>query len=165
METNQGVEEIFQQIAEKDEKLARLFREFTERLLQESKKRQGSDDGILTPAKLKIKDISIPEIESREFNIIPSEYNSSCQNLCVCFAFDKWQSKNGFNGIANKAIDYWLSCYRINRGTLILSYAWDEIDFIKSYKNRFDRYTSDPQHTVAVVLVTASGFSLQYINK
>jgi len=166
MEPNRGTDIIFQQIAEKDEKLARLFREFTDRLLQESKMKQGRlDNGIFDPLKIGIKDILIPDHDSKDFNIIPGEYDTLCLKMCVCFAFDKWQSKKGFNGIANKTIDYWLSCYRINKGTLILSYAWDDLDFIKKYKNRFDQYTLDPQHTVAVILVSSTGFSLQYINR
>lgn len=168
MEANQEIKKIFQQIAEKDEKLARLFDDFANRIYQESALNRDTDNvniGKLKSRRLYPEDVLDKSSENGKINVIPSDYDADCQSYCICFAFDKWQSSNGFKGVVNKAFDYWFSCFKVNRGTLIFSYAWDDVDFNEKYKNRCDQYTRDQQHTVAIVLITSKGFSLQYLNR
>lgn len=98
-----------------------------------------------------------------KINMIPGE-PGDCHQLCICKAFGKWNSrKSGFIGIAERTIDYWLSCSNINRDTIIFTNAWDEIDFNQRFKSHFDSQTNNPDKTVCVVLVTSQGFTIQYL--
>lgn len=168
MRNQETIERISKQIAEKDKQLSRLFDEFIERIIQESEykkissnhEQKNSTVGILVPG-----DILINSDVEQNINIIPSTNINGCKPNCVCFAFGKWNSSKGFKGVTARTIAYWLSCSKINNGTLIFTYAWDEIDFIENYKNHFDKYTSDNQHTVAVILCTAGSISVQYLNR
>jgi|TARA_B100001971_G_C18015308_1_gene444490 hypothetical protein len=98
-----------------------------------------------------------------EINLIPGE-PGDCYPLCICKAFGKWNSrKYGFKGIAEKTISYWQSCSEINEITLIITFAWDELDFNQIFRKQFDYQTSDPDKTVCVILATSQGFSIQYL--
>jgi len=98
-----------------------------------------------------------------KINMIPGE-PGNCYPMCICKAFGKWNSrKYGFKGIAEKTIDYWLSCSEVNRDTIIFTNAWDEIDFNQRYRKHFDSQTNNPDKTVCVILVTSQGFSIQYL--
>ena len=56
-------------------------------------------------------------------NMIPG-MPGSCHKLCISKAFGKWNSrKNGFKGIVEKTIAYWMSCSEVNRDTIILTNA------------------------------------------
>ena len=35
---------------------------------------------------------------------------------------------------------------------------------LAAYKNQFDKYSKDPEHTVAVILFTSKDISLQYLS-
>lgn len=98
----------------------------------------------------------------QSINIIPG-LSGDCHELCISKAFDKWSSKNGFKGIANKTISYWLACTQINKDTLIFTTAWDEIDFIQKYKQHFDAQSRSQNKTVCVILATSNSFSIQYL--
>lgn len=167
MENYQNIEQISNQIAEKNEKLAWIFREFIVRIIEECEKLRKLDENNPKKSKASIlltEDILAKSSEDGKINVIPSDYRASCQSLCVCFAFDKWNASKGFKGVSKKMIEYWLSCSKINKGTLIFSFAWDGVDFVDNYKTQFDQYTIDPEHTVAVILYTSRGISLQYLN-
>lgn len=167
MERFQSINDIRNKIAEKDEKLAGLFDDIIRNVVKENERSQEFDDiypEIHKPRKAIIEDLLYPNRGYGAINVIPGENKTSCHSYCVCFAFDKWQYSKGFCGIARKAIDYWLSCAKINRGTLIFSYAWDDVDFSDKYKRPFDHYTNEDQHTVAVILISSRGISLQYLN-
>jgi len=98
----------------------------------------------------------------QRINMIPG-VPSACYELCISMAFDKWGSKNGFKGIVNQTISYWLACTQINKITLILTSAWDEVDFIQNYKHHFDAQSGSQDKTVCVILVTSNSFSIQYL--
>ena len=77
-------------------------------------------------------------------------------------------TKYGFNKIAVKIKDYWLGCGDINCRTLVITDAWDNLNFYCRYKKSFDIYTStknrnNVKHTVAIILCGDYGFSLQYL--
>ena len=96
-------------------------------------------------------------------NMIPG-VPGNCYPLCISKAFGKWNSrKYGFKGIAERTIDYWLTCSKVNRDTIIFTNAWDEIDFNQNFRKRFDSQTSNSDKTVCVILATSQGFSIQYI--
>jgi hypothetical protein len=168
MEYSQHIYEISGQIAEKDTELAGIFDRILgglaeKGLFNQTSKSKNSERSDLHNTK--ISDIVNILDQFGKMNIIPGEPNSPCLPFCVCCAFDKWQSNKGFRGIAGKTIAYWLSCPDVNRGTLILTFAWDDVDFYEKYKPLFDRYTNDPRHTIAVVLITNRGISLQYLSR
>ena len=168
MEPFQDIIEIRQQIAEKDSKLAMLFDDFVLRIIQERElKIRANPMKPVTSKKVRLNANNILDKESEDgkMNVIPSDFSRVCQSHCLCFALDKWQSSRGFKGVANEVFDYWSHCYKINQGTLIFSYAWDDFDFIEKYKKRFDQYVIDPQHTVVVILVSSMDISIQYFNK
>ena len=165
MENHQKIEEISRQIAEIDGELASLFDQIIRNMDFENRLNHNLDaNNWIKPkrSRINIENIVSPIGGFDEINVIPGELNTSCHTYCACFAFDKWQSSIGFRGIASGAIDYWLTCPKINRGTLIFTSAWDDVDFFEKYKNRFDRYTQDPQHTVAVIFISSMGINLQY---
>ena len=96
-------------------------------------------------------------------NMIPG-VPGSCYPICITKAFGKWNSrKYGFKGMAEKTINYWLSCSDINKDTIIFTNAWDQIDFNENFLNHFDSHSKQPDKTVCVILVTSQGFSIQYL--
>ena len=101
-------------------------------------------------------------------NTIPFGEPGDCLKECVAIAFGLLRSKDGFNGIAKKVIDYWHNCGEKNCRTFIVTDAWDINDFNRKYKETFDDYTSsnnkdNRKHTVAIILYGDYGFSLQYL--
>ncbi len=93
------------------------------------------------------------------FNLYSSEKKEECDSICVCKAFDEWNcDKLGFKGAAK----YLFNSYFIKKSTLILTFAWDELDFIKKFKECFDSYASEGK-TICIVLVTLDGMSIQYL--
>ena len=97
-------------------------------------------------------------------NMIPGEPGNCCYPFCISKAFGKWNShKYGFKGIAKKIISYWKSCAEINEITLIITFAWDELDFNQNFRKNFDLRTSNYNKTVCVILATSQGFSIQYL--
>lgn len=162
----EDIEKVRQQIAEKDRGLADLFNDLIKRIIDQKRREIIIDkegDIRSNPIKITIDDIVNSNRGSGNMNIIPGEFGAACFEDCVCFAFDKWQSSKGFHGIAKKVIEYWLACSKINRRTLIISNAWDDIDFFDKYKRSFDKYAQDPTHKIAIVLVSSMGISLQYL--
>lgn len=83
-----------------------------------------------------------------------------CKKHCIAIAFDKWNATGGFSAVAQQTMTYWLECLNDNKGTIFLTSAWDEVDFITNYKKQFDAYAK--QHDIAIVLVTANSFSIVY---
>ena len=163
MEDYGSIDSIFRQIAEKDAELAGIFEGMIRDVIHANEGNSDSRESIWS--KKRIEDIGNQISRHGNINVIPGSPGNSCQAYCVCFALDKWQASKGFRGIAQSTIEHWLSCFKINRGTLIFSSAWDNDDFIGKYKKSFDNYTNDPQHTVAVILISAQGISLQYLNR
>ncbi len=98
-----------------------------------------------------------------DINVIPGGLPSACHPICISKAFNKWKSKVGFTGIAEKTIAYWLNCAEVNKDTLFFTFAWDEIEFNQKFKSKFNAQTNNPNKTVCVVLVTSEGFSIQYL--
>ena len=98
-------------------------------------------------------------------NIIPEGNPDRCQRIGYASMIDKWGSTKGFNGICKKLITYWLKCSKTNRTTIILTTAWDEIDFsqnkVENYRERFDSYASE--HNIIVILISLAGFSICYM--
>lgn len=168
MENYQNIQDITRQIAERNEELGQIFENMIGDLIETNLTDQNPDSKLPVrskPHQKNIDDIVSQSNRSGSINVIPGTSAAACHPYCLSFALDKWQSSKGFRGIANSTISYWLSCSSINRGTLIFSNAWDDVDFYEKYKYKFDQYTKDPQHTVAVILISSRGISLQYLNK
>jgi len=165
---NNNIEQIYQEISQVDEELARIFREFDEISFDSfGMNRASADDfGSNIPTKT-IKD-KYNDLFNKlaghigDINIIPGGIVGECHPICLCNALDKWQSKNGFKGIAERVIALWISCFNINRKTLVFTFAWDELDFIEKFKEKFDNYASQGR-TICIILVTLNGMSLQYL--
>lgn len=166
MDDLENINKITTQIAEKDAELASIFEDIISNLQHINESNQGSDirdSRVSIPSKIRSEHL-FGRFASNCVNVIPGSQSPFCRNYCICFAFDKWQASRGFKGITKSTNEYWLLCPRINRGTLIFSSAWDDDDFIEKYQKSFDNYAKDPQHTVAVILISTRGVSLQYIN-
>jgi hypothetical protein len=101
--------------------------------------------------------------EHSNINIIPGDVPSICHPICLGKAYKKWNSKVGFTGVAEQIIAYWLQCANKNKDTLIITFAWDELDFNHKFKRKFDAQSNHKDKTVCVVLVTSQGFSIQYL--
>ena len=130
--------------------------------------RGGFDEQISNRKKINLnkdfgKAVDIVADKIGNINMIPG-VPGNCYPLCISKAFGKWNSrKYGFKGIAERTIDYWLTCSKVNRDTIIFTNAWDEIDFNQNFRKRFDSQTSNSDKTVCVILATSQGFSIQYI--
>jgi restriction system protein len=95
-------------------------------------------------------------------HLIPIDDNkASCQKHCLSMALDKWKAQEGFREIAKQTMNYWLQCLDENNGTLFFTSAWDEIDFLENFKSQIDAYAK--KHQIAIILMTAHGFSITYI--
>ena len=165
MDDYESIKKISRQIAEKDDELASLFGDIIGEMIDLRGRNENFgkyESGELNQSKRRKEDTINRIGQHGNINVIPGITATSCQSYCVCLAFDKWQSSKGFRGIFTSVIDYWLACAKINRGTIIISYAWDDLDFTERYKKRFDHYASDHQHTIAVILISSNGISLQY---
>jgi hypothetical protein len=166
-----NINEVQAQIAELDEGLAQIFLDFAGMLSEEihdenedAKQRQSQNRNIIK---------EFPNISSKivdgitkgtPINIFPYDIKGPCQPICLCKAFGKWNSyKSGFKGIADYLINHYFNeCSYQNKSILILTFAWDELDFIERFKEIFDDYT-EQYKIICVVLVTLSGFSIQYL--
>jgi len=167
MEDFESINKISGQIAEKDAELASLFDNIIGEVMHAQKERNNLENYGSRGAKQSktiLEDIAFRIKRHGNINVFPGSGSTFCHAYCMCFAFDKWQASKGFRGIAKSTIEYWLSCSKINRGTIILSYAWDEIDFFEKYKHAFDQYAKEPSHTVAVILISSREISIQYLN-
>jgi len=96
-----------------------------------------------------------------EAHLIPIDANGPCQKHCLSMALDKWNAPDGFCEIAKQTMNYWLQCLDENHGTLFFTSAWDEVDFLENIKPQIDAYAK--KHQVAIILMTAHGFSITYI--
>jgi hypothetical protein len=94
-------------------------------------------------------------------HLMSMDVNGACQKHCISMALDKWNAPQGFCEIANQTMTYWLECLGENSGTLFFTSAWDEVDFLARYKQKFDAYAK--KHSIAVILVTTNGFSMTYM--
>ena len=169
-----NIRDLLGRISEKSGNIARVFEDILGELKELSTEveplridRDGFERQISGERKRSlIKDLgsAIERIVERieEINLIPGE-PGDCHPLCICKAFGTWNSQQGFKGIANQTISLWLSCSKVNKDTLIFTFAWDELDFNKRYRKKFDAQTSNPNKTVCVILVTSQGFSIQYL--
>lgn len=167
MDDLESINKISGQIAEKDAQLATMFDDIIGDLMHENERNQDSfsrELGISGLSKIRLKNVVDQYSRINCINVIPGTQSRSCQDYCICFAFDKWQATKGFRGVIKSTIEYWLSCFKMNRGTLIFTYSWDGVDFNEKCKKSFDNYTKDSQHTVAVILISSIGVSLQYLN-
>jgi len=119
------------------------------------------------------KELSELNYPSRDLKLNAREIVDNCvaacqsdepQQITVCKAFGKWHSKmSGFRGVGQFLLDDYLPNAGNARGTvLILTFAWDEVDFIDNYKAAFDNFTSKAG-TICVILVTLRGISIQYL--
>lgn len=171
-----NIRDILGRLSEKSGNIARVFEDILGELKELSTEveplridRGGFERQISGGRKRSlIKDLgsAIESVVERieEINLIPGE-PGNCYPLCICKAFGKWNSrKYGFKGIAEKTIAYWDNCYKINRHTVIFTFAWDEIDFNQNYRKIFNTHTADQNKTVCIILVTSQGFSIQYLN-
>ncbi|MEI6091763.1 MAG: hypothetical protein WCR42_15005 [bacterium] len=106
------------------------------------------------------------QLKAREIvdNCIAADKSGESQQVNVCKAFGKWQSRmGGFRGVGQYLLDEYLPNADNARGTvLILTFAWDEVDFIDKYKAAFEDFTRQTG-TICVILVTLRGISIQYL--
>lgn len=106
------------------------------------------------------------QLKAREIvdNCVAAGKSGEFPQVTVCKAFGKWNSKmGGFRGVGQYLLDDYLPNADNARGTvLILTFAWDEVDFIDKYKAAFDDYTRQ-SGTICVILVTLRGISIQYL--
>jgi len=102
-------------------------------------------------------------VDGRSINTYPEGKPSNCHPLCVCNAFGKWNSyKNGFKGTAKYLIEkYFKACGHTNRNVIILTFAWDEIDFNERFKTHFDNYVAQGK-SISVILLTSQDITIPY---
>ncbi|MCX6152620.1 MAG: hypothetical protein NT007_00510 [Candidatus Kapabacteria bacterium] len=163
-------DEICSRIMKKDDILAQIFNELAAALSEEINSDHGGFDNqhqIDQSAKNLPKlanEISNRILNGDKINIYPGGFPGKCHSVCVCKAFGKWNSyKYGFKGTAKYLVEeYFVNCLKINQSILILTFAWDELDFIEKFKDKFENYIKQGK-IICVVLVTINGFSIQYL--
>ena len=164
----ENLEEIIRKIGKKDERIVGIIRSLYEEIGKLRGRRDEFNDNLD-----KIIESAINNARERyriPINLYPSDKKGRCQEMCVCYAVNKWNARSnaripGFKNVVSWLSNYWLKCKDINKATLIITTAWDEKDFCKSsnLKDRIDSYTVHSDKTVVIVLLTAESISLQYI--
>ncbi len=147
-----------------DSKLGDLFHRLSRPMMEElCYGREKDSDGLLLPATSNGL-LDIDQLEAEGINVIPGNTKIGCQESCVVYADGEWKNKkNSFLSLSKKLIGYWLECFNINKRTLVFTTTWDEKSFIRSYRSEYDSYANN--HVLAVVLMTSTGPSIQYIGK
>jgi hypothetical protein len=168
---NESINAIYKKIGRKNEELAEIFRRISGALSEnqfrndeQTDDKQSKPDKFEKDLKKKAKKAVSDATAGTQINLYPSEVKGDCHPECVCYAFGKWNSyKTGFKGVAKYLSEkYMINCKKINQSILILSFSWDEIDFLERYKKIFDDYTNKGK-TICVVLITTEGDSIQYL--
>jgi hypothetical protein len=96
------------------------------------------------------------------FNLIPSRKKGECHRFCLVKCEGKWKTKSGFyKMIKNEVVDYWLNC-KNNELTIILTSSWDQVEFDRDLKRKFEGYTIDK--TAAVILLGEYDYMITYLN-
>jgi len=98
-------------------------------------------------------------------NVIPSDTKTGCHESCIVYADGEWKNKaNSFLNCSKKLVTYWLECFNMNKRTLVFTYSWDEQSFNRNCRVDYDNYANN-HHTIAIILMTSTGPSIQYLGK
>jgi len=148
-------------LKEYDESLADLFSKVTRHISEYNCFEGEIDIGNLLQEHGTFDNI---RINGEEINLIPSETKGDCHKNCVLVSDCQWSGRGqSFQKHAKEIVKCWLKCIQVNQRTLILTTAWDEKSFKKTYKEEFDIYSK--KHRLAVVLITGTGASLVYLGQ
>jgi hypothetical protein len=169
---------IVKQVYEKDKDLAILIEDLFKCIQNNFERLFDRHDMFseLETADYTVRDIKTKEIfdcfDGRDWVLTyPSEKSEicPCKPYFVGVAFGPWQSKNGFSGAAKRAMEYWLACFNENRGTVILTDAWDSSNFRTQYEDAFNFYTNGcskenkKRHTVCAIFFGRERISIEYL--
>ncbi len=173
----QKIEEL---LSRRDHHYGKLFAEIARGLLDEVKAKEEEADrrSINLPTDglghiagdSQNEEIHFPSIASivshcalhDNISILPTRRPEGCKEYCVVASFAQWNAPDGFCALSDQVLRLWLEFSKVNKGTLFLTAAWDEIDFSQRYRPLFDHYSRSPHH-VAVILVSTTGFSPVYL--
>lgn len=96
------------------------------------------------------------------YNMIPSQKKGECQEVCLVKAEGRWKTQTGFyKMIKNEVTDYWLNCKR-NQLTIILTSSWDQVEFDRDLRRKFEGYTIDK--TALVIFIGEYDYAVLYAN-
>ena len=161
-ENYKRVEEI---LGRYDSKLGELFHRMARPMLEElchGRERQKS--GLLPTIGRDLADIDL--LEADGINMIPSDTKTGCHESCIVYVDGEWRNRkaNSFLSRSKVLLTYWLECFNVNKRTLVLTSSWDEQSFSRNCRVDYDNYANN-HHAVAVVLMTSTGPSIQYLGK
>jgi len=168
------LDRVSDRISDADEKLAnifdRLLRGALEKEIQNSIKKEEnlSDEGERELDEERIRERIKKDARSKgNVNCYPCENKGGCHEICIGFAFGKYLARAGdslgFVNVAEKLKQHWNLCEEETKRTLFLTSSWDEVKFNEDHKEDFDKLNRSSDKTVAIVLVTPMGLSLQYL--
>jgi hypothetical protein len=160
---NNEIYQVLRLVGEKKYEIVEILGDIAPKLIVEIAKYNRRFYSELAELNYPSKDL---KLKAREIvdNCVAACQSDESQSISVCKAFGKWHSKmGGFRGVGQFLLDDYLPNGDNARGTvLILTFAWDEVDFIDKYKAAFDNFTSKAG-TICVILVTLRGISIQYL--
>ena len=155
------VEEI---LGRYDAELGELFHGIARPILEElCHGREREKSGLL----LTIGEV-VADINNRghdRINVIPGDTKTGCHESCIVYADGEWKNKaNSFLNRSKKLVTHWLACFNVNKRTLVFTHSWDEQSFNRNCRVDYDNYANN-HHTVAIILMTSAGPSIQYLGK
>lgn len=159
-----NIKDVFGFISKKDPESAEYLQHILNKLddLYSNLNIQGSDNRKERAAQAADKITSGLEKTAGSFNLIPSRKKGRCRRFCLVRCEGKWKTKSGFyKMIKNEVTDYWLNC-KNNTMTIILTTSWDQVDFDKDLRRKFEGYTIDK--TAVVILLGEYDYMITYIN-
>jgi len=147
-----------------DAKLSELFHRMARPMMEElCHGREEKQSGLSTTMGRILADIS--QFETDRINVIPSDSKGACHESCIVYADGEWKNKaNSFLNRSKELRSHWIRCFYENRRTLVITHSWDEQSFNRNRREDFDNYVIN-HHTVAVILMTSAGPSIQYLGK
>lgn len=147
-----------------DAKLGELFHRMARPMLKElCYGRERNKSGLLPTISGSLVDID--QLEADGINIIPSDSKGACHESCIVIADGEWKNKaNSFLNRSKELVTHWLACFNVNKRTLVFTHSWDEQSFNRNCRVDYDNYANN-HHTIAVILMTSTGPSVQYLGK
>lgn len=147
-----------------DPQLGELFHRIMRPILEEVCYSRKKETTTLIPA-INGSLVDIFGLEADRINMIPSDTKGGCHENCIVYADGEWKNKaNSFLNRSNELYSYWLECFNVNKRTLVFTHSWDEHSFNRNCKVKYDNYAGN-HHSVAVILMTSTGPSIQYLGK
>lgn len=101
-------------------------------------------------------------------NFYPSDKSTGCMELCIGIATKGYGRKReekinrtGFKGLIKEIIQYWMSCGRVNKRTILFTTELRDDDFNANWKDIVDSYKATGK-SVKIIEVWNDNYIVRY---